>query len=98
MTYACTKTPVLNFTCLLAKELAKKNPGQPGYASLIWTPLIPTTFKPDELKTFGNKTLFKRPGQSAEVAIAYLFLATEADASFITGQVLHVNGGQGMMS
>jgi NAD(P)-dependent dehydrogenase (short-subunit alcohol dehydrogenase family) len=50
------------------------------------------------LKTFGNKTLLKRPGQPVEVAPAYLYLATEADSSFVTGQVLHVNGGQGMMS
>jgi NAD(P)-dependent dehydrogenase (short-subunit alcohol dehydrogenase family) len=50
------------------------------------------------LKTFGEKTLFKRPGQPVEVAPAYLFLATETDSSFITGQVIHVNGGQGMMS
>lgn len=99
MDYACTKAAILNFTRSLAKELAEKqirvNAVAPGP---IWTPLIPTTFKPDELKTFGDKTLFKRPGQPAEVAPAYLFFAAEADSSFVTGQVLHVNGGQGMLS
>jgi NAD(P)-dependent dehydrogenase (short-subunit alcohol dehydrogenase family) len=99
MAYACTKAAILNFTRSLAKELAERkirvNAVAPGP---VWTPLIPTTFKPEELKTFGDKTLFKRPGQPVEVAPAYLFLATEADSSFITGQVLHVNGGQGMVS
>jgi NAD(P)-dependent dehydrogenase (short-subunit alcohol dehydrogenase family) len=99
MAYACTEVAILNFTRSLAKELAERkirvNAVAPGP---IWTPLIPTTFKPEELKTFGDKTLFKRPGQPVEVAPAYLFLATEADSSFVTGQVLHVNGGQGMVS
>lgn len=99
MDYACTKAAILNFTRSLAKELAEKkirvNAVAPGP---IWTPLIPTTFEPDELKTFGQKTLFKRPGQPAEVAPCFLFFAAESDSSFITGQVLHVNGGQGMFS
>jgi NAD(P)-dependent dehydrogenase (short-subunit alcohol dehydrogenase family) len=99
MDYACTKAAILNFTRSLAKEVAEKqirvNAVAPGP---IWTPLIPTTFKPEELKSFGDKTLFKRPGQPAEVAPAYLFFAAEACSSFITGQVLHVNGGEGMLS
>lgn len=99
MIYAATKAAILNFTRSLAKELADKkirvNAVAPGP---IWTPLIPTTFEPEDLKTFGEKTLFKRPGQPVEVAPAYLFLATETDSSFITGQVIHVNGGQGMIS
>jgi NAD(P)-dependent dehydrogenase (short-subunit alcohol dehydrogenase family) len=99
MHYACTKAAILNFTRSLAKELADKkirvNAVAPGP---IWTPLIPDTFSPDELNDFGQKTLLKRPGQPAEVAPAFLFLAAEADSSFITGQILHVNGGQGMHS
>jgi NAD(P)-dependent dehydrogenase (short-subunit alcohol dehydrogenase family) len=99
MDYACTKAAILNFTRSLAKELADQkirvNAVAPGP---IWTPLIPTTFKPKELKHFGEKTLFHRPGQPSELAPAYLFLACEADSSFITGQVIHVNGGSGMFS
>jgi NAD(P)-dependent dehydrogenase (short-subunit alcohol dehydrogenase family) len=99
MHYACTKAAILNFTRSLAKQLAEKkirvNAVAPGP---IWTPLIPATFSPAELKHFGEKTLFKRAGEPAEVAPAFLFLATEADSSFMTGQVLHANGGQGMYS
>ncbi len=99
MHYACTKAAILNFTRSLAKELAEKkirvNAVAPGP---IWTPLIPTTFSGDDVKSFGEKTLFKRAGQPAELAPAYVFFAAECDSSFITGQVLHVNGGQGMFS
>ncbi|HEX9047448.1 MAG TPA: SDR family oxidoreductase [Verrucomicrobiae bacterium] len=99
MDYACTKAAILNFTRSLAKELAEKrirvNAVAPGP---IWTPLIPTTFSADHVRSFGEKTLFHRAGQPAELAPAYLFFAAEGDSSFITGQVLHVNGGQGMFS
>ena len=99
LAYATTKGAIQNFTGGLAQMLAEKgiraNAVAPGP---IWTPLIPATFKPEELKTFGSKTLFERPGQPVEVTPAYLFLATEADSSFITGQVLLVNGGQGTFS
>ncbi len=99
MDYACTKAAIINFTRSLAKELAEKkirvNAVAPGP---IWTPLIPASFAPEALKTFGLKPLFKRPGQPAEVAPAFLFFAAESESSFITGEVLHVNGGQGMFS
>ncbi|HEU6449706.1 MAG TPA: SDR family oxidoreductase [Verrucomicrobiae bacterium] len=99
MDYACTKAAILNFTRSLAKQLAEKkirvNAVAPGP---IWTPLIPASFEAEEMKSFGQKTLFKRPGQPAEVAPAYLFFAADCDSSFVTGQVLHVNGGQGMFS
>lgn len=99
MDYACTKAAILNFTRSLAKELAEKkirvNAVAPGP---IWTPLIPASFEGEDIKTFGQKTLFKRAGQPAELAPAYVFFASEMDSSFITGQVLHVNGGQGMFS
>jgi NAD(P)-dependent dehydrogenase (short-subunit alcohol dehydrogenase family) len=99
MDYACTKASILNFTRSLAKELAEKkirvNAVAPGP---IWTPLIPTSFAGEELKDFGKKTLFQRPGQPAEIAPCYLFFASDADSSYVTGQVLHANGGQGMYS
>lgn len=99
MDYACTKAAILNFTRSLARELAEKkirvNAVAPGP---VWTPLIPATFDGDRVQKFGEKTLFKRAGQPAELAPAYVFFASESDSSFITGQVLHVNGGQGMFS
>jgi len=99
MVYACTKAAILNFTRSLAKQLADKkirvNAVAPGP---VWTPLIPSTFSANDIGSFGEKTLFKRPGQPAEVAPAFLFFATESESSLITGQVLHVNGGQGMHS
>lgn len=99
MAYACTKAAILNFTRSLAKQLAEKkirvNAVAPGP---IWTPLIPATFSAEKITSFGEKTLFKRAGQPAEVAPAYLFFANEHASSFVTGQVLHVNGGQGMFS
>jgi NAD(P)-dependent dehydrogenase (short-subunit alcohol dehydrogenase family) len=99
MDYAATKAAILNFTRSLATELAPKkirvNAVAPGP---IWTPLVASSMPPDQLSKFGDKTLFKRPGQPSEVSPAFLFLAAEADSSFITGQVLHVNGGQGMFS
>lgn len=99
MDYACTKAAILNFTRSLAKELAEKkirvNAVAPGP---IWTPLIPTTFEGEDIEKFGEKTLFNRAGQPAELAPAYVFFASQSDSSFITGQVLHVNGGQGMFS
>lgn len=99
MDYACTKAAILNFTRSLAKELAEKeirvNAVAPGP---IWTPLIPTSFKGKQMEDFGTKTLLKRPGQPVEMASCYLFFASSADSSYVTGQVLHANGGQGMFS
>jgi NAD(P)-dependent dehydrogenase (short-subunit alcohol dehydrogenase family) len=59
----------------------------------IWTPLIPATFPAKDVATFGSDTPMKRAGQPAEVAPAYVFLASD-DASYITGQVIHINGGE----
>lgn len=99
MDYACTKAAILNFTRSLATELAEKeirvNAVAPGP---IWTPLIPASFSKEHVAEFGNTTLLKRPGQPAEVAPSFLFLAAAVDSSFVTGQVLHVNGGSGMFS
>jgi NAD(P)-dependent dehydrogenase (short-subunit alcohol dehydrogenase family) len=91
--YSATKGAVIAFTRSLSGSLANKgirvNAVAPGP---IWTPLIPSTFTPKEVKEFGKNTPLGRPGQPDEVAPCFVFLASE-DASYITGQVLHPNGG-----
>ncbi|MCL6547783.1 MAG: SDR family oxidoreductase, partial [Alicyclobacillus sp.] len=59
----------------------------------VWTPLIPSTCPADQVVSFGSHTPMQRAGQPAELAPAYVFLAS-SDAAYVTGQVLHVNGGQ----
>lgn len=58
----------------------------------IWTPLIPSTFPKEKVPEFGTNTLMSRAGQPYEVAAGFVFLASD-DASYITGQTLHINGG-----
>lgn len=99
MDYASTKGAILNFTRSLARELGEHGIRVNGVApGPIWTPLIPSTFEPDKLEKFGRDTVLKRPGQPFEVAPSYVFLASETDSSYITGQILHPNGGSGMYS
>jgi NAD(P)-dependent dehydrogenase (short-subunit alcohol dehydrogenase family) len=92
--YASTKGAILAFTRSMAESLVEKgirvNAVAPGP---IWTPLIPATFDPDSVKSFGGDTPMGRPGQPWEAATCYVFLASP-DASYISGQVLHPNGGQ----
>ena len=92
--YASTKGAIVAFTRSLSKNLANKkirvNAVAPGP---IWTPLIPATFPEDRLEEFGKDTPLGRPGQPEEVAPCYVFLASD-DASYMTGQVLHPNGGE----
>jgi NAD(P)-dependent dehydrogenase (short-subunit alcohol dehydrogenase family) len=91
--YAATKGAILSFTRSLALQLAEKkirvNAVAPGP---IWTPLIPSTFPEEKVETFGKDTPLQRSGQPEEVAPAFVFLASD-DASYITGQTIHVNGG-----
>ncbi|MBB4602659.1 NAD(P)-dependent dehydrogenase (short-subunit alcohol dehydrogenase family) [Hymenobacter luteus] len=92
--YTSTKGAITAYTRSIAQQLAEKkirvNSVAPGP---IWTPLIPATFPPDKVAAFGKDTTMKRPGQPSEVAPAYVFLASE-DASYITGQAIHPNGGE----
>jgi len=91
--YSMTKGAIMALTRSLATRLADKpilvNAVAPGP---IWTPLIPASFPPDKVESFGTNTPLGRPGQPNEVAPAYLLLASE-DGRYITGQAIHVNGG-----
>jgi len=92
--YSSTKGAILTFTRSLAHNLIEKGIRVNGVApGPIWTPLIVGSFDADKVKTFGSDVPMKRAGEPAEVATCYLFLASE-DASYITGQVLHPNGGE----
>ena len=92
--YSATKGAIVTFTRSLAKALAKKGIRVNGVApGPIWTPLIPATFSADEVSEFGAKVPMERPGEPMEVAPCYVFLAS-TDSSYMTGQVLHPNGGE----
>jgi NAD(P)-dependent dehydrogenase (short-subunit alcohol dehydrogenase family) len=92
--YATTKAGIANFTRGLASAVAadgiRVNSVAPGP---IWTPLIPATMPEDKVESFGEQTPLGRVGQPAEVATAFVFLAS-AESSYITGEVLAVTGGQ----
>jgi NAD(P)-dependent dehydrogenase (short-subunit alcohol dehydrogenase family) len=94
MDYASTKGAIVSFTRSLAQSLIEKeirvNAVAPGP---IWTPLIVDTFEGDKVSKHGSDAPMKRAGEPVEVAPSYLFLASD-DSSYITGQVLHPNGGE----
>ncbi|MEA2708149.1 MAG: hypothetical protein QOF78_750, partial [Phycisphaerales bacterium] len=92
--YASTKGAIVAFTRSLAENLAEKKIRVNGVApGPIWTPLIPSTFPKEKVEKFGSDVPLGRAGEPAEVAPAYVFLASE-DSSYMTGQVLHPNGGE----
>jgi NAD(P)-dependent dehydrogenase (short-subunit alcohol dehydrogenase family) len=91
--YSSTKGAIMTFSRALSSNLAEKKIRVNGVApGPIWTPLIPATFAGEEVAKFGQDVPMKRVGQPAEVAPAYVFLASD-DASYITGTMLHPNGG-----
>ena len=91
--YSATKGAIASFTRSLSQSLVDRGIRVNGVApGPIWTPLIPASFDEDKVASFGTNTPMGRPGQPSEVAPSYVFLAS-ADASYMTGQVLHVNGG-----
>jgi NAD(P)-dependent dehydrogenase (short-subunit alcohol dehydrogenase family) len=91
--YSSTKGAIVAFTRSLSQALAQKdirvNAVAPGP---IWTPLIPSSFDKQKVSTFGQDVALGRPGQPEEVAPSYVFLASD-NSSYMTGQVLHPNGG-----
>jgi NAD(P)-dependent dehydrogenase (short-subunit alcohol dehydrogenase family) len=97
LAYATTKGAISNFTAGLAQMLASKgirvNAVAPGP---IWTPLIPSTMDPEKVSTFGQQTPLGRVGQPAELAGAYVLLASE-QASYMTGAIIAVTGGEPML-
>lgn len=92
--YSATKGAIVSFTRSLSKQLIKKgiyvNAVAPGP---IWTPLIASSFSAKEVKKFGTNTPMGRAGQPSEVSPCYVFLASD-DSSYMSGQVLHPNGGE----
>lgn len=93
--YSSTKGAIVSFTRALSMNIVGKtgirvNAVAPGP---IWTPLIPSTFDEEQVSQFGGDTPMKRPGQPEELAPAYVYLASD-DSSYMSGQVLHINGGE----
>jgi NAD(P)-dependent dehydrogenase (short-subunit alcohol dehydrogenase family) len=91
--YSSTKGAITAFTRSLSQALADKVIRVNGVApGPIWTPLIPSTFPPKDVETFGSGVPLRRPGQPEEIAPSFVFLACD-DSSYMTGQILHPNGG-----
>ena len=96
--YASTKAAIVNFSKGLAQELIERgirvNCVAPGP---VWTPLIPATMPPEEVKGFGGQSPIGRAAQPVELAPAYVFLASQ-EASYVNGEVLGVHGGMPVMT
>lgn len=91
--YSSTKGAIVAFTRSLSKSLVEKGIRVNGVApGPIWTPLIPATFPEEKVASFGKQVPMQRAGQPEEVAPSYVFLASD-DSSYMSGQILHPNGG-----
>ncbi len=92
--YSATKGAIVSFTRSLSLSLASRgirvNAVAPGP---VWTPLIPSSFSPQDVEQFGKDTPLGRAAQPFELAPTYVYLACD-DSAYVTGQVLHVNGGR----
>lgn len=97
LAYATTKGAIYNFTSGLGQMLAERkirvNAVAPGP---VWTPLIPSTMPPEAVKTFGENTPLGRAAQPAELAPAYVLLASD-ESSYITGATIPVTGGRAFL-
>jgi NAD(P)-dependent dehydrogenase (short-subunit alcohol dehydrogenase family) len=92
--YSATKGAIVAFTRSLSQSLVEKGIRVNGVApGPIWTPLIPSTFPEEKVKSFGAQVPMQRAGQPEEVAPCYVFLASQ-DSSYMSGQILHPNGGE----
>jgi NAD(P)-dependent dehydrogenase (short-subunit alcohol dehydrogenase family) len=92
--YSATKGAIVSFTRSLSSYFAKKNIRVNGIApGPVWTPLIPTTFPAKHVSTFGSDVPLGRAGDPVDIAYAYVFLASD-EGAYMTGQVLHPNGGE----
>lgn len=92
--YSSTKGAIVAFTRSLSKSLVEKKIRVNGVApGPIWTPLIPSTFPEEKVESFGAQVPMQRAGQPEEVAPCYVFLASD-DSSYMSGQILHPNGGE----
>jgi len=96
--YASTKAAIVNFTKGLAQDVIRQgirvNCVAPGP---VWTPLIPATMPPEAVESFGSQSPIGRAAQPAELAPAYVFLASQ-EASYVNGEVLGVHGGMPVMT
>ncbi|GAB3789993.1 SDR family oxidoreductase [Virgibacillus kimchii] len=91
--YSATKGAIVSFTRSLSEAMADQGIRVNGVApGMTWTPLIPASFSEEKVDGFGGNAPMKRPGQPQDLAPAYVYLASE-DSSYVSGQMIHVNGG-----
>ena len=92
--YSATKGAIVSFTRSLSSQLIERGIRVNGVApGPVWTPLVSASFPPSKVELYGSDTPMQRPAQPVEIAPAYVFLASK-DASYISGQFIHINGGE----